>query len=202
MLNDALIKIIKDVKPFYDEPHRYYHNWEHIQKCISMYSVVEKKLKRATSVYLALLFHDIVYDPKSNDNELRSANFAYQYILSCSFIMPQIKKMLAMDIYKLIMCTRTHEPVKGKLEHDSCYMIDIDLVVFGSDKKYFDKWDTNIRKEYSFIPEQIYNTKRAELIKTFIKKDYIFYTNEFRKVYEIKAKKSLKNLLKRLNTAI
>ena len=55
----------------YDHPHRFYHNWEHIENVM----INAGDNIKSDEVFLAILFHDIIYDPRKKDNELKSAEF-------------------------------------------------------------------------------------------------------------------------------
>ena len=57
----------------YTEPHRCYHNVQHIVECLDLYRQVKALLCQPAWVELAIWFHDAVYDPQSNENEMRSA---------------------------------------------------------------------------------------------------------------------------------
>ena len=55
----------------YDEPHRYYHNMDHI---IGMLKMAKSEEYLDDELFLAIVFHDIVYDSRRNDNEERSSH--------------------------------------------------------------------------------------------------------------------------------
>lgn len=69
----------------YNEPHRYYHNVNHVQ---SMLKEVDE-LRRDLDVHeigiltRAIVYHDVIYDPRRQDNEERSVEFMRQH---CSFM--------------------------------------------------------------------------------------------------------------------
>src|SRR5690349_8065412 len=60
----------------YAEPQRHYHNQQHIAECLAELDGARHLAKEPACAELALWFHDAVYDPKSGENEERSAAMA------------------------------------------------------------------------------------------------------------------------------
>ena len=61
------------LKARYGEPHRAYHTWTHIEALLAGLAAHSSLVSDATSVGLAILYHDAVYDPLSATNEEDSA---------------------------------------------------------------------------------------------------------------------------------
>ena len=59
----------------YREPHRAYHNCQHLQECLQVRRLINAACHAPAEVDLALWFHDAIYDPLRSDNELRSAQW-------------------------------------------------------------------------------------------------------------------------------
>ena len=80
IINNILIKfnIPIEILKNYDEQHRFYHNLYHL---IDMLTNAKKLgIELTDSLVLAIVFHDIIYDPKRKDNEERSADLFYTYV--------------------------------------------------------------------------------------------------------------------------
>lgn len=80
----------KDLSEFvlksYSETHRHFHTFDHIE---SILNKLDKKDPNYLVLFYATIFHDIVYDPKSNDNEEKSVEVMkekIQYQFDYSFI--------------------------------------------------------------------------------------------------------------------
>ncbi len=63
---------VQDIIQKYNESHRYYHNWDHIE---ALMTGAEKCDILSDELFLSILFHDVIYDPKTKNNELRSADY-------------------------------------------------------------------------------------------------------------------------------
>ena len=78
----------------YNEPHRYWHNLDHIK---NMINCAKSRNILSDDLFLAIVFHDIIYNPKVNNNEEQSAE------LLCKYIDNE-------EIKQAILDTKTHEP--------------------------------------------------------------------------------------------
>src|SRR5436305_9899200 len=69
----------QDLQPVvaaYREPARHDHNNRHDAECLRELPPVWANCRRPHAVSVALIFHDVVYDPSRHDNEERSADRA------------------------------------------------------------------------------------------------------------------------------
>ncbi|MBK6983401.1 MAG: hypothetical protein IPH32_00975 [Bacteroidetes bacterium] len=62
-----------EVMNAYDEPHRFYHTLEHIEDVLKQLHNAD--LLKHDELFLAAIFHDIIYNPQSNTNEEDSVEF-------------------------------------------------------------------------------------------------------------------------------
>lgn len=145
----------------YNEPHRFYHNMSHIEAIVN--SAVNKNIL-SNELFLAIIFHDIIYNPKANDNEEKSVELYYKYFKN-------------EEIAEAIMETKTHNP-KTTLGKQLC---ELDLEVINSDFETFIDFENKIFKEYQWVDYSVYKEKRIEVLeKLGVKKEWIDYVR-FRK---------------------
>lgn len=198
LIEDLYNKLVKN----YSVENRYYHCLEHINTMLmdldsiwKSYSTSEflsntsswKDLDKDNifrNLYLATWFHDAVYNPSSNSNEIDSADFAACQLQSLKFPEKQIK-----IICELILSTISHRPI---FNNEICKIfLDLDLAILGKDSNIYNKYSKNIRKEYGFVLEKDYSEKRIEILSNFLKRDKLFYTTEFQELYEAQARKNM-----------
>ena len=161
------------LKACYNQPHRHYHNFDHIRDLLRKSDVVHVCFEDTTAVELAIWFHDSIYDPLSKFNEDASAQLAH----SCIMKLGDEYKQLADKVSELIMFTKWSadtfkiESLDELKEHypnasmDYFYLRDMDWSGFGSKWSTFDNNNKNIRYEYSFICDYDYYTNRLKFLE-------------------------------------
>jgi len=92
-----------DVINLYDEPHRFYHTLDHIEDVLKQ--LHDTDLLKHDEVFIAAVFHDIVYNPQSKTNEEDSADFFLKEAKTSGLTEDQKK-----HIQQLILDTKNHKP--------------------------------------------------------------------------------------------
>jgi pantetheine-phosphate adenylyltransferase len=182
MAKKTLSTIIKK----YLESTRHYHNISHILDCINELNTLKVEKSDYKRLFLAILFHDVIYDTKAKDNEQKSKELFVK--------LAQESKLKDVDISvisELIMATKTHLGTND-LEN---LMLDIDLSILGRDQETFDLYDSDIRKEYCWVPEVDYQKGRKKIMSDFCLRDRIFKSQVFFDKYEVSAKRNLRKFL-------
>lgn len=134
----------------YMEDHRFYHNWGHIEDLLDQ--LKKRDLLGDDILFLAAIFHDIVYDPKASDNEERSAK-AFSAIY---------KKSHMEEVAKIILETKTHKPTT-ELSKIFCEM-DLDILSRPLDKLI--EYENQIFKEYQFVDWKTYQVERVKVLRS------------------------------------
>jgi predicted metal-dependent HD superfamily phosphohydrolase len=180
----------------YGEPHRAYHTMEHITWCVemAMSRQVGNICNNHVAILLALFFHDVVYDPRAKDNEEKSIDFFES--VAAIFIK---NKSLVQEVKRLIRATK-HDVVPFRI--DACIVVDIDLGILGASRSAFKRYEENIRKEYSFVPEETFRRVRADILEGFLKRDRIFLTNTFYHQFEKNAQENIAWSIKELRKGL
>lgn len=175
----------------YSEPQRYYHTLEHIHACLDHFDQVAHLLSDCFNLETAIWFHDVIYDPKKNDNEQKSAEYAKSFLQSIGLDETEINK-----INRLILLTQ--HPSDPKTE-DERYLLDIDLSILGANKVLYDRYEHWIRKEYAFVPKLLYKKGRESLLNSFTSLDRIYHTDYFYQKYEAQARQNIGRALLNLD---
>ncbi|VVB78145.1 Uncharacterised protein [uncultured archaeon] len=176
---------------FYNEKDRAYHNMDHILQGLKEIDLAKKFLEKPSELELAWYFHDAIYDPKRKDNEEKSAEFLRATLNSSSVSNDRLKTMK-----QLILDTKHLEVPKT---YDGKFICDIDLSIFGKSEIIYNKYAENIRKEYLGVPLKDYKAHRAEVLKRFLERPAIYYTEFFSQRYGEVARKNLEREIESLS---
>jgi predicted metal-dependent HD superfamily phosphohydrolase len=188
-LNELRKKLLAELTAAYSEPHRRYHTFQHIEFCLREIGKHRAHAVRPSEIRWALLFHDAIYDPRRNDNEARSADWACRVMQEMQRSDEEIVR-----VRKLILAT-AHA---GNAETpDEALLLDIDLSILGADDATFDEYDRAIRVEYEWVPDEAYRSARANVLQGFLKRDRIFRTVAYRQ-QEAAARRNIERALERL----
>jgi len=174
----------------WSEKHRHYHTLQHLDECLDLFEKVRATAQRPGEIELALWFHDAFYDPKRDDNEERSAQWARDCVLEAG-----LPADTADRLHSLVMATR-HEAVPE--DADAQLLVDVDLAILGSDAARFDESDEQIRREYAHVPEDEYRAGRRRVLGEFLARPRLYSTDYFYSRYERQARENLSRTLARL----
>lgn len=180
----------KHIATGYSEKHRHYHTLQHVDACMKHLDEIVGHIVDFKAVEIALWFHDIIYDPKRNDNEKRSAEYAKAFLASVDLPPEEISK-----IANLVVLTK--HPSRPSRNNEK-YMIDIDLAILGANEHRYDQYESSIRKEYGFVPSLLYKKGRRKLLMSFAKSDRIYLTAYFHERYEHQARLNIDRAMKNL----
>lgn len=132
-----------------------YHNLDHINYCLSKFIKYAEFINDKLTVFYSILFHDIVYDPKNNNNEEQSViNFINFFLL----------KNININIDKVsnyIMSTVDH---KRSTDDDLNIFLDIDMMILSENYDIFLKYCESIRSEYNHIKDSDFNFARLKFL--------------------------------------
>lgn len=182
-----LFEMLQDA---YRKEGRYYHTEFHVDDCLGHLDRLRADLQYPDEVELAIWFHDAVYDPFRQDNELKSAQWVQAFLQS-----QQANPEKTERVYQLIVATRHGDAGSQSEVNASCPdtngILDIDLAILGAPSEQYRTYEQAIRSEYREVPVGIYCQKRAELLQTLLKADAIYRTNLFRTEREAQARDNL-----------
>jgi predicted metal-dependent HD superfamily phosphohydrolase len=184
--NDVLDELVRA----YSSPGRYYHTFTHIQDCLAIFDPTSHLALHPEEVELAVWFHDAVYDPKRNDNEQRSAEWAETVIRQSG-----LSEEIARRVADSILATRHDKDVSGE---DARLLVDVDLSILGRDPAVFWRYEEKIRREYAWVPEGVFRQERRNVLKRFVERPRIYSHEEFRKRFETRARRNLEQAIARL----
>lgn len=175
----------------YSEPHRHYHTIDHLHACLRELEGVRGLAQFPEEVAIALWFHDAIYSPTAADNEQRSGEWAAQFLTTTG-----VAQSVCQRVYQHILATRHHEP---PLAGDAALVVDIDLAILGQPPEIYAAFERNIRREYHWVPWEIYRCKRSEILQSFLDRPFLYTLPHFQVRYEESARRNLQAAIQELN---
>ncbi|WP_310281585.1 hypothetical protein [Flavobacterium piscis] len=170
-----------DLEKAYSKKSRHYHNLIHIKDMIECYDLYFDQLNCPNEVLFAIFYHDYVYISSKKDNELKSAKYALA-------ILPENANLNRQLVFDAIVATQLHQ--HNEIE-DINWLIDFDLKVLARAWDDYKIYFEQIRKEYRIYPDFLYKPGRVKALKHFLENEFIFQTDEFRNLYEERARKNI-----------
>lgn len=177
-------ELLGSLKERYANPSRYYHNLRHIREMILGFIRHKNMVEDQLSTFLAIWFHDVVFETKSQNNEEASADFAAYELQKLKLPGNTIKTCCEM-----VLSTKQHVPHPNTA--DCQLLLDLDLMILGQSPDRYKEYSNCIRQEYSWVPDDTYADGRAKVLEKFLNRDRIYYTDRFYQEYEALARDNL-----------
>lgn len=168
----------------YSSADRFYHNLEHIYHVLETIEQMHSLSLNFPLIQLAAWFHDVIYDPKTKNNEEKSAEYAQVALNSL-----KIPKTKIETVTNLILSTKTHQALPTDIE--SQILVDADLAILGSSESEYRSYAQAIRQEYSWIPDADYRVGRKQVLQRFLQREKIYLTHQLFTALEEKARQNL-----------
>lgn len=166
----------------YDEPHRRYHTSRHIDDCLKKLAAWPDLTPQDRRLLtLAIWWHDAVYDPRTVDNETRSAELAVADLLDLGATREE-----ADEVARLIRLTAGHEVEPGDRLGEA--LVSIDLSILAAPQDAYDAYARAVRAEYAHVPDEAWRRGRADVLQRFLDAPVIFPDRTFRAAHEAAAR--------------
>lgn len=136
------------------EPHRHYHGFDHfLQMCRDIPNYLRD------DIFLAIVFHDIIYDPRRQDNEARSKDFFLKEMPD-DFLSAHAE--LVNDVCQAILETRHLEPPQSELGKIIC-VADM-KVLLENDIDGLIQYELKLSREFQAFPHELYREGRMKFL--------------------------------------
>lgn len=175
-----------EIETHYTNKTRHYHNLTHIYNMLMQAEALKSDIQDIETLQFAIWYHDIIYKSSKKDNEEKSALFAEKRLKSIIFDKKRIE-----IIKKLIISTNKHKLILVE-NRDNAYLLDLDLSILGTDWETYQNYIQNIRKEYKIYPDFMFKPGRKKVLKHFLDRETLYFTDGFKTKYENRARKNLK----------
>lgn len=171
----------------YLSQHRHYHNLNHIAHLFTFFERYMDRITNPAVMGFAILYHDVVYDTFSADNEEQSAAFAEAHLRQL-----HVNAALIDKVQQFIKATKDHEIQQSvSLPNDMAFFLDFDMAILGADEHMYKMYSKKIRQEYSKYSDEVYKEGRKLALQKILASEYIFSTGEFREEMEQKARENI-----------
>jgi predicted metal-dependent HD superfamily phosphohydrolase len=183
----------------YSASDRHYHDLRHIEAMLDLMQEHGALLADPEAVEAAIWFHDAVYDTHRDDNEQRSADLARER-LSAIASKQQVDRIAAM-----IRASANHvvpSDLDGSPANDCALFLDMDLAILASAPHEFAAYEQAVRSEYVWVPEVMWIAGRLRVLETFMMRDSIYSSAQFRLNHEAAARRNLARALSALEAKL
>ncbi|MFC3551697.1 hypothetical protein ACFOLC_11825 [Lysobacter cavernae] len=176
----------------YATPPRAYHNFQHVQEVLRHYDVVAEGpgWLQPAEAYLAVLYHDAIYEAGKRDNEARSAQLAREHL--AHWASPQ--DVDAERVAALIELTARHGSLApGDVDRDAALFLDCDMAILGAEPALFDAYDRGIAAEYrGHVPAWLFKLNRRRFLKGLLARERIYLSDFFHARCDAQARRNLR----------
>ena len=184
--------IFDDLIAAYSEPQRHYHTLEHLGE---LFRVIGRlPLTEPGPVFLAIWFHDVIYDPKAKNNEERSAAYANEQLASLG-----IGSAVRQRVSQLILATAHLTADVEPADSDTAALLDADLAILGASEVRYRRYAADVRREYAWVSDADYREGRTAVLRQFLARKRLYHTALMHEEGDIPARQNLQNEIAELN---
>ncbi|MEO8365019.1 MAG: hypothetical protein ABI538_02310 [Pseudoxanthomonas sp.] len=180
----------------YATPPRAYHHFGHVQDVLHRFAeiTVGPGWTQPAEVYLAMLYHDAIYEASRKDNEARSADLAAAEVAQW---LPEAG-IDTLRVAELINLTARHGQLSpgdfgdDGFSLDARHFLDCDMAILGTAPEVFDAYDRGIAEEYKgHVPGLLFRLNRKRFLKGLLARDRIYLSDWFHQRYDARARANL-----------
>lgn len=185
-------RVFADMVRHYNGDGRHYHVLSHVGELLDTASEMRDLAQDFQTIQLAIWFHDVIYDPRGENNEVKSAEYARNALHQLG-----LPERVVNRVSDLILKTVSH--VSDKEDRDALILLDADLAPLGADNKVFAQQSMALRSEFSWVPEDEYRASRVQILSSFLSRERIYQTERMYKAREAKARSNLSQAIAELS---
>lgn len=184
----------------YATPPRAYHHFGHVEALLAHFDDIAAGpgWARPREAWLAMLYHDAIYQPGRRDNEARSADLAAHAI---AHWLPDAGLDVA-HVVGLIELTARHGALSpddlgdGPDGDDRRNFLDCDMAILATDAAAFDAYDRAIAEEFrDAVPGWLYRINRRRFLRGLLRRERIYLGDFFHARLDAAARANLRRAL-------
>lgn len=161
----------------YGEIHRHYHTLRHIEdlcQTLQEFLSICKSSEDVDVIQWAIFYHDVIYDPTSNQNEEDSA------ALFVTRLRAHLPASLVSQVVRYILATKSHSVDDNDADEALRLFMDLDLSILAASVSDYAAYARAIRLEYIHYADEDYQSGRIRVLQHFLSHDCIFRSTVFR----------------------
>lgn len=142
------------------EPHRHYHNEDHLSAVLSIVDEYAGVADDPDLVRLAAWCHDAVYDchAATGRNERDSATLAGTVLTRLG-----VPATATVEVERLVLLTAGHRT--GPVDRNGALLCDADLAILAAPAGVYDSYTLAIRREYAHVPDELFRAGRMVVLR-------------------------------------
>lgn len=199
---DRVLRAVRDLSPLvlpesswaalaaaWSEDGRHHHDLEHLlDVCLSWLALAEEgRWSNAVASFLALLFHDAVYQPGATDNEEQSARLLLEQAAGSA---PPPTLQAAAELIRLTAGHGHLSPTA--LSSDARLLLDCDTAILGAPPARYQRYAAGVQAEWAPVASgAAWRTGRAAFLDRMLAQKRIFLSDLFRDRLEAQARENL-----------
>ncbi len=142
------------------EPHRRYHDLHHLAAVLGLVHELGAAAADPAAVALAAWYHDVVYDPRRDDNEQVSAERARAGLRG---LVPAARLD---EVVRLVLLTAGHDAADG--DANGAVLCDADLAVLATPPEAYAAYASAVRAEYGHLPDEVFTAGRIAVLESLL----------------------------------
>ncbi len=142
------------------EPHRRYHDLHHLAAVLGLVHELGAAAADPAAVALAAWYHDVVYDPRRDDNEQVSAERARAGLRG---LVPAARLVV---VVRLVLLTAGHDAADG--DANGAVLCDADLAVLATPPEAYAAYASAVRAEYGHLPDEVFTAGRIAVLESLL----------------------------------
>ncbi|KAG9049293.1 hypothetical protein FS837_010713 [Tulasnella sp. UAMH 9824] len=173
----------------YTEGHRYYHTLGHLEAMWANLEIGREadwwSSDQEVVLKLAILFHDIIYDPRAKDNEEKSNELFVTFAQDAN-----LTSSITHAVSQSILATIKHRLPDAPYTPCLPFFLDLDLEVLSRRRSSYEEYAKAIRQEYVHVPEPDFRVGRTAVLQNLGAGD-IYFTDICKGLWTQKAKENM-----------
>jgi predicted metal-dependent HD superfamily phosphohydrolase len=178
----------RDLLARWSEPHRRYHNLDHLKAVLATVDELAGDAADADAVRLAAWFHDAVHTGRPGEDERASAELAASMLPGLG-----VDAERTAEIVRLVELTAGHDP--SPTDTNGAVLCDADLAVLGGVPEEYAAYAAAVRQEYAHVPDDQFRPGRLDVLQRLSARERLFNTDGARARWEQTARRNIETEL-------